>query len=226
MIVEQTIMKITTEPPIKAHGNSLRGYIAHQFPQYDILHNHMKNGKFLYLYPRIQYRTINGEAYIIGLEEGIQVVREIEPQLETIQLKGNTHRVIQKQITFQEVRFGFAGLSIEYSFIKPWLALNEKNHSDYIQLKTKIKRDAFWKNILIGNILSISKSLGYIVEQQIRVDSLKLKEHKTSLKSTPMLGFLGTFLVNFEIPDYWGIGKSVSRGFGTVKRVEGKEEVS
>ena len=29
-----------------------------------------------------------------------------------------------------------------------------------------------------------------------------------------MLGFLGTFSVNFEIPDYWGIGKSVSRGFG------------
>jgi hypothetical protein len=33
-----------------------------------------------------------------------------------------------------------------------------------------------------------------------------------------MLGFLGTFSVNFEIPDYWGIGKSVSRGFGTVVR--------
>ena len=34
----------------------------------------------------------------------------------------------------------------------------------------------------------------------------------------PMLGFIGTFSVNFEIPDYWGVGKSVSRGFGTVKR--------
>ncbi len=33
-----------------------------------------------------------------------------------------------------------------------------------------------------------------------------------------MLGFLGTFSVNFEIPNYWGIGKSVSRGFGTVIR--------
>ncbi len=32
------------------------------------------------------------------------------------------------------------------------------------------------------------------------------------------LCFLGTFSVNFEIPDYWGIGKSVSRGFGTVVR--------
>ena len=31
-----------------------------------------------------------------------------------------------------------------------------------------------------------------------------------------MLGFLGSFSVNFEIPVYWGIGKSVSRGFGTV----------
>ena len=34
-----------------------------------------------------------------------------------------------------------------------------------------------------------------------------------------MLGFFGTFSVNFEIPDYWGIGKSVSRGLGTMKRV-------
>ena len=32
-----------------------------------------------------------------------------------------------------------------------------------------------------------------------------------------MLGFLGTFSVNFDIPDYWGIGKSVSRGFGTIR---------
>jgi CRISPR/Cas system CMR-associated protein Cmr1 (group 7 of RAMP superfamily) len=37
-----------------------------------------------------------------------------------------------------------------------------------------------------------------------------------------MLGFLGTFSVNFEIPDYWGIGKSVSRGFGTIIRTDSK----
>ncbi len=29
-----------------------------------------------------------------------------------------------------------------------------------------------------------------------------------------MLGFLGTFSVNFEIPDYWGIGKSVAKVLG------------
>lgn len=33
-----------------------------------------------------------------------------------------------------------------------------------------------------------------------------------------MMGFKGTFAVNFELPDYIGLGKSVSREFGTVVR--------
>jgi hypothetical protein len=37
-----------------------------------------------------------------------------------------------------------------------------------------------------------------------------------------MLGFIGTFSVNFQIPDYWGIGKSVSKGFGTAVRTDDK----
>ena len=35
-----------------------------------------------------------------------------------------------------------------------------------------------------------------------------------------MLVLLGTFSVNFDIPDYWDIEKSVSRGFGTVIRTQ------
>jgi len=34
-----------------------------------------------------------------------------------------------------------------------------------------------------------------------------------------MLGFTGAFISNLIIPDYPGIGKSVSRGFGTVERI-------
>jgi len=66
----------------------------------------------------------------------------------------------------------------------------------------------------------MSKSLGYTVPEPIKAEIKHMKEVSTSLKGTPMLGFMGTFSVNFEIPDYWGIGKSVSRGFGTVKRLE------
>jgi CRISPR/Cas system CSM-associated protein Csm3 (group 7 of RAMP superfamily) len=35
-----------------------------------------------------------------------------------------------------------------------------------------------------------------------------------------MAAFSGEFMANFHIPDGLGIGKSVSRGFGTVKLIE------
>ncbi|MEW6104627.1 MAG: CRISPR-associated endonuclease Cas6 [bacterium] len=41
---------------------------------------------------------------------------------------------------------------------------------------------------------------------------------RRKLEGTPMLGFLGDFSVKFEVPDHWGIGKSVSLEFGTIVR--------
>lgn len=71
MNIQQSILRLITEPPLDAYGNSLRGYISNLFPQYAILHNHREDGSFMYLYPRIQYRVTNGEGFIIGREEGV-----------------------------------------------------------------------------------------------------------------------------------------------------------
>lgn len=40
------------------------------------------------------------------------------------------------------------------------------------------------------------------------------------LTGAEMTGIKGTFAVNFDLPDLIGLGKSVSRGFGTVRRAE------
>jgi hypothetical protein len=121
-----------------------------------------------------------------------------------------------------EIYFGTLKEPIPYSFITPWLALNEKNYEQYQKLGTWAKKKELLEKILIGNIISMSKSLGYTVPEPIKADIKHLKEVQTRLKGTPMLGFLGTFSVNFEIPDYWGIGKSVSRGFGTVIKTDNR----
>jgi hypothetical protein len=97
--------------------------------------------------------------------------------------------------------------------------LNEKNYEKYQKFGMWPKRKELLENVLIGNLLSMSKSLGYTVAEPIRAEIKNFKEVRTKLKDVPMIGFLGTFFVNFEIPDYLGIGKSVSRGFGTVKKV-------
>lgn len=221
MVIEQAILRFKTEPPLAGHGNSLRGYIANQLPQYDILHNHKKDGSLLYLYPRVQYRVLEGEGYIVGIEEGVPLIQLLEHEIENITLKGIDYKIIQKQIISGNVQFGVTTSYINYLFIKPWLALNEQNYQDYMKSGTKDKKVKILNAILKGNILSLSKSLGYVVTEQIKIGSLNIKETECFLKGTPMLGFLGTFSVNFEIPDYWGIGKSVSRGFGTVTRVMG-----
>lgn len=218
MTIKQAILKLQADPPLAGHGNSLRGYIANQFPQYDILHNHNKDGSLLYLYPRVQYRIIEGIGYLIGIEEGVPLVRLIENKIEQIRLKGQDYRVTQKHLVSEDVQFGITESQINYCFIKPWLALNEINYHEYIKMGTRRKKDSILKNVLKGNLLSLSKSLGYIVDEQIKVASLNPEETECFLKGTPMLGFLGAFSVNFSIPDYWGIGKSVSRGFGTIVR--------
>jgi hypothetical protein len=43
-------------------------------------------------------------------------------------------------------------------------------------------------------------------------------------KGSLSVAFQSGFPVKFEIPDYLGLGKSVSRGFGTVKKAKTKAE--
>jgi hypothetical protein len=42
--------------------------------------------------------------------------------------------------------------------LTPWLALNEKNYEQYMKFGTWSERKELLENILIGNILSVSKS--------------------------------------------------------------------
>ena len=47
---------------------------------------------------------------------------------------------------------------------------------------------------------------------------VQVRIRKSRLKDVNVMVFIGSFCVNFLIPDYLGIGKSVSRGFGAVRR--------
>jgi hypothetical protein len=64
----------------------------------------------------------------------------------------------------------------------------------------------------------LAKAFGHRVGIRLIADAKGLRPWITRLKSVEMLAFLGTFRINFLLPDHIGIGKSVSRGFGTVER--------
>lgn len=200
-------------------AEKIRGYLGNLFWDNSYAHQHDSSGSLIYRYPRVQYKTLDGECLLISFDEGREITAKVFNDITSVNIAGDFKEIISKGMENYSSPFGISDKHLHYSFLTPWLALNEKNYDIYRKLKSWIDKKRLLEKVLIGNIISMSKSLGYTVPVPIKAEMHHLKEITTSLKGTPMLGLLGSFSVNFDIPDYWGIGKSVSRGFGTVKRV-------
>lgn len=214
------VMKIFfSDLDLKVRDTSkLRGAVAAKFPGYSLLHHHIEKNRFIYQYPRIQYKIISDRPLIIGFEEGIDVLERIYGQLGKLQLGPcATELNSEVRINVVDQSFGDCEDLIEYRFITPWMALNQKNYERFAT-GNKESNDKLLKSILIGNILSLSKSLGYKIENRIYAKP-RVTGSKVNFKNKSMITFFGSFVVNFHIPDYLGLGKSVSRGFGTVKKL-------
>ncbi|HJH31209.1 MAG TPA: hypothetical protein C5S50_03265, partial [Methanosarcinaceae archaeon] len=64
------------------------------------------------------------------------------------------------------------------------------------------------------------KGLGYVVPDTIRLEIGKTKNVMCKVKGVQFVGFFCEFIANFKIPDYLGLGKSVSRGYGAVEKIK------
>ncbi|MEE9430982.1 MAG: CRISPR-associated endonuclease Cas6, partial [Melioribacteraceae bacterium] len=105
----------------------------------------------------------------------------------------------------------------EYKFQTLWMALNQNNFNKYINLVSSKEKETFLIKILIGNILSFFKNMNYTAEERIYV-KLKYFEKETLFKNRQMIAFTGSFTTNALLPDLVGLGKAVSRGFGTIRK--------
>ncbi len=208
-------LSLTSTRPIQESGAQLRGFFATKFNEYSLLHQHNAD-KFIYRYPMVQYKMINRTPTVIGINEGAEVLKEIYDEYDKIKLNGNEYEIVERGITYKKEDFGISDKLIKYDFVTHWFALNQENYKKYLILDKEQQYDLLNRN-LIGNILSMSKSLNYQVPEMIKCHT-ELQERSSSLKGNEIIAFRGSFVTNFQIPDYLGLGKSVSRGFGTVKK--------
>jgi hypothetical protein len=171
----------------------------------------------IYDYPRIQYRIFKGIPYLLGIEDGVEVLQEIYNRFDSILIDNDTYDIQEKNITVKKQDFGLSDNFYKYKFITPWFALNQDNFKNKYLPGSKDDRDELLRKTLIGNILSMSKSLGYQVHGEIKCD-VYLQPKPQLFKGDKIVSFKGTFVTNFQIPDFMAIGKSVSRGFGAVEK--------
>ncbi|CAD6491745.1 MAG: hypothetical protein LAKADJCE_00173 [Candidatus Argoarchaeum ethanivorans] len=209
-----TLTFISTRPIIQS-ASKLRGFFATRFTEYELLHQHVDAGKLIYRYPKVQYKIIDGTPMVIGINDGAEVLKEIYDQYDQIKLGDNTYEIVERCVTLRKEDFGIIDNIMSYRFVTPWLALNQKNYERYMKSDWIEQRDQL-RRTLTGNILSMAKGLDYVVASQILLDIEKVQHKRYIVKGVNMLGVECEFMVNFAIPDYLGLGKSVSRGFGAV----------
>lgn len=202
----------------RKYSEKLRGYIGNKYRENNILHNHSTHdNKFIYRYPLVQYKVINKVPVILGINDGADIAANIGLKENQFILDDLKYDCCEKTIKKFDGEFGVTDDYVEYEFITPWIALNQKNIDSYNN-GSNIEKEEILKRVLIGNLISISKGLNYTVEEKL-VAWIDFNECDVMLKWVKHAGFTGRFKVNFNIPDHLGLGKSVSRGFGTIQRV-------
>ena len=201
--------------------HKFRGFIGNFFKNHDLIHNHdLKTGKPIYRYPLIQFKLIDDMPAIIAItDRAVSIFSEIFMKLDKIIIEDTVIPVFEKNLKIEEVEFGYSDEIFMYEFVSPWIGLNQKNFIKYNNAGREEKNEML-KRVMTGNILSMAKYLDcwLLKNQKIKID-IKLKETKVNLKGKSMTAFNGIFKTNFCLPDYLGLGKSVSRGFGSVRRV-------
>jgi len=218
LLTLQTLtLTLESAEKMKESAPQLRGFFATKFNEYQLLHQHDAD-KLIYKYPLVQYKIIDHTPMVIGINEGAEVLKKIYGEFDEIRLGGNSYPIMGKGIHIKNHDFGLTKEFHLYQFATPWFALSQENYKKYYLSGTKAERDGLLNRTLIGNLLSTSKTLSYTVPDKIKAN-VNYRIGKGRLKSTRIMTFTGTFTTNFLIPDYLGIGKSVSRGFGAVNKI-------
>jgi hypothetical protein len=222
MNLEKTEIWITTEKPLElTDGRAIRGFFGNLYGNRSEFHGH-RGDKLVYKHPLIQYKVLDGSAFVVGLKEGAYLLKAM-PRIEFLEIHFQKYLISKQDTTTDVLDFGLTEDMSRYSFVTPWVGLNEENYDKYIRLKKRpAEVKALLNRILVGNLLSMSKSLGYVVKDTIRVIShLEEGQIIEAKEGVKLITFKGKFNTNFVIPDLWGIGKFSSRGFGTIKSCNG-----
>jgi len=206
----------------KKVGSSLlsafRGAIAPLFPEENIYHNH-EGKSLMYRYPLIQYKLIEGRISIVGINEGAASVENHFHcgQSLTLRLYDKDMELrVSNKMTYYYIPESFEK-SENYYFLRGWLPLNQENYMKYLNAESISEKISLLDNILSANILSLFSGFGYYSENRSVARIVEIISSDTvKYKDNEMLSFNVRFKCNAALPEFCGLGKGASRGFGTI----------
>lgn len=203
---------ITDEKFDNSQGEKFRGYIGNLFKEEVILHNHLSLYEFLYKSPLVQYKVIDGNLCIAAINNGIDVIKDKLLGLQFIQLENEKYQVKNIEVEEKECEIKIGEVLKRYRFETLWIALNSENYGKYKSGQYDLNK------ALTNNLIEFFKMSGIWADKPILVNGV-FKTNTITKKDTRLIGFSGEFVCNVDLPDFIGLGKRKSIGFGTIKAI-------
>lgn len=186
----------------------------------DLFHNHSPNGS-IYRYPLIQYKRLNKKAALLCIEEGIEGLQDFFVATDwKLDIGDKRQPVKVENLRVRQHRIGVWEKSFRYN-ISRWLPLNQENYRKYHQLEDFGQKITLLEKILLANILSFLQGINLYVEEKIEVKITEILAQRIErYKNQDMQAFNLNFETNVSLPNYIGLGKGSSSGFGVVKEIK------
>ncbi len=182
----------------------------------ELFHNHTDQG-VRYAYPLIQYKRIGNKAAIVCINEGLDAAHALlETHNMTLRIGQRTAPFNLDKCSTHEATLGTTDEPVLYKLTN-WIPLNSENFQKYNDLSGIIEQFEMLQKILVGNILSFYKSMGYFLEDTVTCTIKHIDSPKTiSYKGRKILTFDLVFQTNVMLPEYIGLGKRASHGHGII----------
>ena len=206
---------LVTDKPVRKTPYQVKGSIMKNYPKSEIVP--MLNGSYRkkYLYPRVQVKILNEKIYFLGIAEGVSAVKSLVDNFKALDF-GNITFKIKDIIIDENGLFEQTDHINKYKFITPWVALNRTNIKKFSKTSTSQKRK-FLCELLTRNLIFLTSEFKINVDEKILTDIELDDESLSSFKENRDVGFEGSFLTNFILPDFIGLGNGITRGYGSIK---------
>ncbi|MCW5921725.1 MAG: hypothetical protein KIS77_05230 [Saprospiraceae bacterium] len=189
--------------------------------EHELFHNHNnETGGYHYRFPLIQYKHNHGRPMLVCLNEGIEELHHFFSQPDwTLNLNGRATPVRIHSLDVRQCSLEVRERHARYH-IRQWLALNEENYGLYTRLPGLPERLMLLQQILQNQLVSLLHQLGCEKDGRVEVRVQHLKDERwVSYKGVKVLAFSLEFTCNVGLPDFVGIGKGCSIGWGVVRRL-------
>jgi hypothetical protein len=189
-----------------------------------LFHNHLGETEFSYRYPLIQYKAVHQKPAIFCVDAGVEAIHQLfENKSWTIQFLGEPMHLKVADLYLKTTTLSIWNETFSY-YLNNWQALNEENYAKFKLLESLTDRIAMLEKILTGNILSMAKGIDWHVDKRLEVKITVMEAEKLSrMKDIKVATFKLRFQSNIFLPDYIGLGKGASKGFGIVKHIRKAE---